>query len=158
MYVSDKIEVRETKKGTSVFATDSFVEDEIVLEFEKNFIKSPTRTSMQIDDGIYQECVDSEAVEIFFYHSCNPNGYINFQDLTYRALNNIKKGAELSFNYNSTEWDMLERFQCQCKFENCYGQIHGFKYLNLQQKKELKPILSPFLRKKLQEIEAQPTN
>ncbi|MCK5026408.1 MAG: SET domain-containing protein [Nanoarchaeota archaeon] len=158
MYVSEKIEVRDTKKGKSLFVIDEIVKNEVIFEFERRFLKNPTRTSMQIDDNVHQEATDSDALENFLNHSCKPNGYIEFQDLTYRALRPIKKGEELTFNYNTTEWDMGKGFQCQCEYNSCYGQITGFKYLTHKQQKELEPLLSPFLKKKLKEAESQPTN
>ena len=158
MYVSNKIEVRDTKKGKSIFAIDEIVKDEIIFEFEKNFLKYPTKTSMQIDETKHQECTNPEAVENFLNHSCDPNGYIDFKDLTYRALRPIKKGEELTFNYLTTEWELANKFNCKCDSQKCYGKIKGFKYLTLEQKRELKPLLSPFLKKKLKEAESQPIN
>ncbi|MFO7711466.1 MAG: SET domain-containing protein-lysine N-methyltransferase [Candidatus Woesearchaeota archaeon] len=76
-----------------------------------------------------------------------PNGYIDFDDLAYRAKRPIRKGEELTFNYLTTEWDLAEKFNCDCGSNNCYEEIKGFKYLTLNQKKELEP--SPFLKKKL---------
>lgn len=153
MYVSKKIELQEnTKTGKSIFAIDEIVKDEVIFELEKNFLEYPTRTSVQIDDGMHQECTDSEAVKNFTNHSCNPNSYINFKDLTYRALRPIKKGEELTFNYLTTEWDLANKFDCKCGSQSCYGQIKGFKYLRLEQRRELKPLLSPFLKKKFTEV------
>ena len=158
MYVSDKVEVRDTKKVKSLFAIDSFVEDEVVLEFEKNFLEQPRRDTLCIDTNKHQYSTNPKATENFLNHSCNPNGYIDFEDLTYRALRPIKKGEELTFNYLTTEWDMANKFDCSCGSNNCYGKIKGFKYLTLNQQKELEPLLSPFLKKKLKEAESQPTN
>jgi hypothetical protein len=158
MYVSDKIEVRDTKKGKSIFAIDEIAKDEIIFEFEKNFLEYPTKTSMQIDEGVHQECTNPEAVENFLNHSCEPNGYIDFQNLSFRALRQIKKGEEVTFNYLTTEWDLANKFDCKCGSKKCYGKIKGFRYLTRKQQKELEPLLSPFLRKKLREIERRHVN
>ena len=90
-----------------------------------------------------------ESIENFLNHSCEPNGYINFEDLTFRALRNIKKGEELTFNYLTTEWDMANKFDCKCDSKDCFGYIGGFKYLPLKEKTKLLPFLSPFLKNKL---------
>ncbi len=158
MYVLNKIEVRDTKKGKSIFAIDEIKKEEIIFEFEKNFLDYPTKTSMQIDETKHQECTNPEAVENFLNHSCEPNGYIDFQNLTYRALRPIKKGEELTYNYLITELELANKFNCKCGSQKCYGKIKGFKYLTLEQKRELKPLLSPFLKKKLKEAESQPAN
>lgn len=155
MYVSNKVEVRNIKKGKSLFALGSFVKDEVILEFEKNFLEQARRDTLCIDTNKHQYSKKPEAVENFLNHSCNPNGYINFDDLTFRAFRFIKKGEELTFNYLTTEWDMANKFKCDCGSKNCYGEIKGFKYLTVNQQKELKHFLSPFLKKKLKEIENQ---
>ena len=165
MYVADKIEVRDTdtKKGKSIFAIDEIVKDEVIFEFEKVFLKHPTETSLQIDEGVHQESTNPEAVENFLNHSCDPNGYIDFQDIIYRALRPIKKGEELTFNYLTTEWDfgwdLSDGFiNYECASPKCYGQIKGFKYLTLEQKRGLELLLSPFLKKKLKEAGSQSAN
>ena len=145
----NNIEIRIIDKEKSIFTTQPIKKDTIIFEFEKKFLKHPTRTSMQIDEGIHQECNNPDAFENLLNHACNPNGYIKFSDLTYRALRNIKKGEELTFNYLTTEWDLFNKFQCHCNFTNCYGQIKGFKYLTLKQQQKLEPLLSPYLKKKL---------
>lgn len=147
--VSKKIEVRNTGKGKSLFAVEPIGTNEIVLAFEKTFIEYSTGTSMQIDDGVHQEATDSDALENSLNHSCKPNGYIDFRDLTYRARRPIERGEELTFNYNTTEWDMAKGFQCQCGHNGCYGHVVGFKYLTHDQQKENEPWLSPFLSAKL---------
>ncbi|MDP3027780.1 MAG: SET domain-containing methyltransferase [Nanoarchaeota archaeon] len=152
MYASKKINSKETNNGKSLFAIDNFVAGEIIFEFEKRFSKTRTRTSMQIDEEIHQECSDSNAIENFLNHSCSPNGYIDFDDMTYRASRNIKKGEELTFNYLTTELELANKFQCQCGEKNCYGFVQGFRYLSLEQQKKLESFLSPFLKKEFKKI------
>lgn len=151
MFVSGKIEVRESNKGKSLFTKEEIKKDEKILEFEKKFQKNVTETSMQIDENLHQESKNLTALENFLNHSCEPNGYIDFKDLTFRALRNIKKGEELTFNYNTSDWDMGEGFDCKCGSKNCLHKIKGFKILTIIQKNKLEPLLSPFLKKKLKE-------
>lgn len=158
MYISNKIAVRKTKKVKSIFAKEDIKKDEILFEFEKNFLDHPTKTSMQIDKNLHQENTNPEAIENFLNHSCEPNGYINFGDLTFRALRNIKKGEELTYNYLTTEFDLVKKFECNCGSKKCLHNIKGFKYLILEQQRELESLLSPFLKKKLKEAESQPAN
>lgn len=144
----NKAEVRQTKNGKFIFAGDEIMRDELIFKFEKNYLDHPTRTSLQIDKGVHQESTNAQAFENFLNHSCEPNGYIDFRDLTFRALRPIKKGEEFTFNYLTTEWDLANKFRCNCGSKNCYKQINGFKYLTLEQQKELKSLLSPYLKKK----------
>lgn len=152
MYIPKKINLKETNRGKSLFAIDNLVAGEIIFEFEKKFNKTRTRTSIQIDKGVHQECSDPDAIENFLNHSCNPNGYIDFDDITYRASRNIKKGEELTFNYLTTEFELANKFQCQCGEKNCYGFVRGFRYLSLEQQRKLESFLSPFLKKEFEKI------
>lgn len=151
MYLSNKIKLPRTGRMNGLVALDDIKKDELILEFEKIFLEFPTRTSMQIDNGIHIDSTNPDALENFLNHSCQPNGYINFETLTYNALCDIFKGEELTFNYLTTEWDLSNKFICNCGYKNCFHEIYGFKYLTFNQKKELEPLLSPFLRKKLKE-------
>lgn len=151
MYISNKVEVRKTQKGKSLFALDNILKDEVIFEFEKTFLDHPTKTSMQIDENVHQESEDPNSIENFLNHSCEPTGYIDFKDLTCKAYRNIRKGEELTYNYLTTEWDFANKFKCECGSKKCYRELKGFKYLSIAQKEELKDFLSPYLRKKLKE-------
>lgn len=70
------------------------------------------------------------------------------------ALRDILAEEELSFNYNTTEYDLINQscdFRCFCRSRGCLGEIMGFRYLYLEQKLALEGLLSPFLKRKLQE-------
>lgn len=148
-YYNNKLEIRKTEKGKSLFARKDINKNEIILEFEKNFLPYPTKTSMQIDENIHQESKNPDAFENFINHSCEPNSYINFRDLTLRVIRKIKKGEEITYNYLTTEWELKSKFQCKCGSGKCYGHIKGFKYLTKEQQKDLLPFISPFLKKKI---------
>lgn len=87
----------------------------------------------------------------FLNHSCEPNSYIDFNKLCLRALRDIEKGEEIRYNYMTTEYVLHEKFICDCGSRQCYKNVKGFKYLSRDQKLKLKPYLSPYLRKKLEE-------
>ena len=111
MFVSNKIEVRKKGDGEKgIFAKEDIKKGETILEFEKNFVEAPTKTSIQIDEKLHQESRNQEAEENFINHSCNPNAYINFSNLTLVALRNIKKGEEITFNYLTTEHELAHPF------------------------------------------------
>lgn len=39
----------------------------------------------------------------------------------------LQEGDELTFFYPSTEWDMAQKFECNCKEQVCRGTIGGAK-------------------------------
>lgn len=151
MYISDKLWIKGTEQGKSLHTLADVIKDEVLFEFEQRFLDHPTRTSLQIEENKHQESTNPDALENFLNHSCNPNGYINFEDLTYRAMRDIEDGEEITFDYLTTEYELSNPFKCECGSENCRGQIKGFKYLPLDEKRKLEPYLSPYLKKKLEE-------
>jgi hypothetical protein len=102
------------------------------------------------------------SLDEFINHSCEPNCTVSFQKvIPYAvAVRDILPGEEITFNYNSIKWDLLEQeevfgeqsaFVCLCKSRLCVGQVRGFNHLSLHQKIRLSSSLSPFLRLKLME-------
>lgn len=151
MFISKKLIVRKTEKGKSLFTKSDIKKDEILIKFEGKISKYPNKSTLQIEENKHLETVGK--MYNFLNHSCEPNGYINLDDLTFRAHNKINKGEKINFNYLTTEWDMANKFQCHCKSKNCFKNIKGFKYLNSNQKIKLKSLLSPFLKQKLRVID-----
>ena len=149
MFISPKIIIKKTLKGKSLVAQKPIKEDSVLIKFEGTIINQPTKFSLQIDEGKHLDGPGN--IDDYLNHSCAPNAHIDFSNISLKALRHIKKGEEITFNYLTTEWDMASKFECQCKNKNCLHHIYGFKYLTLQQKQKLKPLLSPFLRNKLTE-------
>jgi hypothetical protein len=156
MFLLNKLEVRNTQKGKGLFSTEVILKDQTILEFEKNYIGHHNNKTLQIDENKHQISKNPDAIENFINHSCQPNAYINFKDLTFRAKHKIGKGEELTYNYFTTDWDNEDVFQCKCGRKNCKKLIKGFRNLVLQDKKKLRPLLSPYLLRKLGDLERQP--
>ena len=73
----------------------------------------------------------------YLNHSCDPNGYLNAAEYCFRALRNISKGEEITFNYLATEYELASPFRCGCRSVNCFGLIRGNKFLTADQVAEL---------------------
>ncbi|MCP6719677.1 MAG: SET domain-containing protein-lysine N-methyltransferase [Patescibacteria group bacterium] len=154
MFISDKICISKSNKERSLFAKKEINKGETILEFEKNFLKSPTKTSMQIGKRLHQESPDHKSVENFINHSCESNCYINFDGLVLKTSRKILRGEELTFNYNTTEFELKSPFKCECGSKKCANKIRGFNFLNLKQKKEIKEFISPFFEEEVKIIKA----
>ena len=122
----------------ALIAKEPVKKNHIIVKTKGKIINHQTRTSFQIGKKKHLEC---EPIK-FINHSCNPNTYFDFRDLT---LKNIKKDEELTFNYLSTEYDLAHKFKC--KSRGCFGYIKGFKYLTPEERKRVKPFISPVLKK-----------
>ncbi|KAF7375733.1 hypothetical protein MSAN_00462800 [Mycena sanguinolenta] len=69
-------------------------------------------------------------------HSCVPNAVFDLSSTdpakwNVRALTNIPAGTPVVWFYPSTEWEMIQPFECQCGTEQkkCVGRIQGAKAL-----------------------------
>jgi len=142
MATREKTEIRESSKvkGKGVFVLQDFTKDEVVMKLEGKEVDYPTQTSIQIGTGKYLES------EPNLNHSCSPNVYIDYEDFTLRALRSIRSGEEVTFDYNSTEYDMQAPFKCLCGEENCRKIVKGFKHLSLEEQKNINP-LAPYLQR-----------
>lgn len=114
----------------------------------------PSRYSVQVDVNLHVETrvpvqgdasLDSCQVR-YMNHSCKPNTrFLNRQVI---ALHNIEEREELTFDYNTTEWEMAEAFVCTCG--HCAGRrISGFKHLTPAEQLERSPALPDYLRARL---------
>jgi len=158
MYIPKRIRLVKLKdKGKSILANQDFKKDEVIFKFKgelKTYDEMPFEGSeyaLQIDEDKF---LDSKyyVVSDYINHSCNPNLKIDFKNLSFVAIRNIKKGDELTFHYLTSEYDMVRDkldFDCKCNSKDCIKRVKGFKFLNKTQKLKLKPILAPFLKKRI---------
>jgi hypothetical protein len=124
----------------------------------------PTRYSVQIGENLHIEPKNGHSDEKtldghfwrFLNHSCDPNTRIQSQEVI--ALRDIEPGADVTFNYNTTEYDMAEPFGCHCGSPGCLGTIKGFKHLTPKERERLRRSLAPHLSRLLRPgCEPEPT-
>ena len=64
----------------------------------------------------------------FLNHSCNPNASISGRKIV--ALRNIKKDEEITYDYDTRDWDEWGwQLKCKCGSKNCRKIIRGYKHL-----------------------------
>lgn len=61
----------------------------------------------------------------YINHSCDPNVFFNVDTKELVALKDIESGEEFTFFYPSTEWKMVQPFDCFCGSDTCLGYIEG---------------------------------
>lgn len=113
------IAVQPIPAGTDILALDGRVSD------------TPTRYSVQIGPAEHLDPFDLLQPEerlrwrpwMFLNHHCEPNAVIEGRSL--RALRDILPGEGVTFDYNTTEWEMAEPFDCHCGSPRCMGRITG---------------------------------
>jgi len=123
------------------------------IEGEKT--RQPTRYSVQIGEHLHIDLRNGysseEILDRYFWrfmnHSCEPNTLVRGQEVI--ASQDIEPWANVTFNYNTTEYDMAEPFGCHCGSPDCLGTIKGFKHLTAEERERLRESLSPHLRRLL---------
>lgn len=133
------VAVRPVAAGTRLFRIDG----------ERT--EHPNRHSLQIGENLHIDAGDAHGAEEIFdryfwrflNHSCEPNTVI--RDLEVIALRHIPPWADVTFDYNTTEYDMAESFECHCGSPACQGAIKGFRHLAEAQRERLRPMLAPYL-------------
>lgn len=128
-----------------------------VTEGEQLFIvngeltDTPNRYTVQIGRYTHVDVpaeFDFEAILDQFYwrfmnHSCDPTVLIRGRSVI--ALKPIDFGQDITFNYNTTEFDMAEPFACQCGSDRCLGRVQGFRHLSADERQRLRPWLADHL-------------
>lgn len=145
--------INSENKGLGIVAGKHIKQQEIILKFSGELVPQGKvknhNAALQLGENLFLE--SHGAVDERLNHSCSPNCYINFTQLTLIALKAIKTGEELTFDYNTSEYDLIDQgcsFTCLCGSQDCIGNIKGFKYLPISRKKKIELFLSPFLKEK----------
>ena len=156
MIVPNSIEIEKSNSGKGLFAKTIIKKGTIIFHFDGK-IGDDAHTnpeSLQIDEDKFLE--STLKFDDFLNHSCEPNCYIDWQTLNLVALKDIQKGAELTYNYCTSDWDDVNliqdcSFKCKCGSKNCMGKMRGFRYLSYKERKKIQKFISPFLKKKFEQ-------
>jgi len=154
----ESITIIETgSKGCGIVATKHIRKGETIFRFSGELVprrklKNPN-TALQLDEDLFLESYGT--IDENLNHSCNPNCHVDFRQLTLVALKDIQRGEELTFDYNTSEYDLMDQgcfFTCLCGSQDCIGDVRGFKYLPADHKKKTEPFLLPFLKRKWRKV------
>ena len=145
-----KVRARRVNAAYALITNRDIFSNEVVFVLQGEFSDHPSKYSIQIGEGRHLEPrgddpSDAGSLIRFFNHSCDPTTFLNLEDLTVRALRDLEPGEEVTFNYNTTEYDMANTFKCHCNAKNCLGYIRGSKYLS-EQSDGTDPSTAPQLR------------
>ena len=99
------------KNNKCVFSTKEYVIGQIVYTFSPQYIKQPTRTSIQHNNKHFEDSIGR-----YLNHNCEPTAAIvsNVKGIHLLAIEPIKKDDELTFDYNTTESKITNPFLCKC--------------------------------------------
>ncbi len=149
-----RVGVVRAKGALSVIALSPISAGEAILMIEGRTIALPSMYSVQIGDGLHIELppdttgandLDTRLWQ-YLNHSCAPNATMVGRSLI--ALRPIARGDAITFDYNTTEYELASPFVCACGA--CSGRvIRGFKHLSPAEQLSLAPRLAPYLRSKV---------
>lgn len=142
-------------KGRALLAKTGLKKGQRIFRFQGDLRteRHSSEFALQIWEDIFLE--SNEEWDNYLNHSCNPNCYVEFlaiDEIYLVAVKQIPEGEELTFDYETTEWDLFEgscQFECHCQSHNCRRDIVGFTHLSLSDKLRLLPYASPYLQMQL---------
>lgn len=134
------VAVRPIPKGTRIFT---------LVGRER---KTPTRYSVQVGRGLHLDPdITTDELELvrrcfwrYMDHACEPT--TAFRDRQAIALRDIAEGEPVTFNYNTTEYEMASPFDCSCGSPRCVGLVRGARHLTAAQRARLAQPLADYLR------------
>ena len=138
------VEVRDNDGFKGVFAREDIMQDSVVFYLRGTITTTPSKYTIQLGNNrhlnfptIRKTNDDLDYCWQYLNHSCEPNGYMNATELTFRALRDIKRGEQITFNYLTTESEMAVPFNCICGSPACFGYIQGRDFLSAAEAKRL---------------------
>ena len=131
-----KIHIEKSKlHGKGIFASRNIKKGEIVFIMKGKKIKFLINSEQQAKIaglnwiGIGKnEWIDPNIYGSYFNHSCNPNSAIKGKVIV-EALQNIKKGEEITLDYSLCEADIFWHIKCECGAKNCRKIIKSIQFL-----------------------------
>ena len=146
-----RVGVAQAMGEFSVLAAVPIPTGEVVFRIEGIQVAVPSRFSVQVDERWHIDLAHgaSEAEVIlhhpwrFMNHSCDPSVRIVGREV--QAPRAIWPGDEIPFDYDTTEMEMAEPFDCQCGSSGCRGWVGGFVHLDETSQERLRLLLAPYL-------------
>ncbi|MCB9763497.1 MAG: SET domain-containing protein [Alphaproteobacteria bacterium] len=133
-------------------ATEAVDAGQAILLLDGVLSPTPTRESVQIGPalhvGIPPELPAADRQRRYLWrflnHSCQPSARV-VGDLVV-AIDRVEAGGDVTFDYQTTEIELSNPFQCQCG--HCGGAwIRGFRHLSAEEQLRRAPWLADHLRR-----------
>lgn len=102
----------------------SFKEGDLVCKWTGFHLTNQTLHSLQhTEDKIF---IHDNFFVGKFLHSCDPNCFLDMNEMSVYSLKTIRPFDKLTLNYNKTEKLLYQGFHCECGNENCLGWVAGY--------------------------------
>ena len=122
------LSIRTENKFRSLITKQAYSKGEVLSIIPStNVMNKANRFTVQIGRDEHTHVGKLAALN----HSCNPNVFLDTENLQMVACRDIAKGEELSFFYPATEWEMDAPFICLCGASSCVHVVAGARFLPL---------------------------
>jgi hypothetical protein len=107
--MSSIVYVKHINDMNGVFLAGSCKSGDVVRDLNGfEITNSPTRTSIQVAEGVHVE----DKIGSYVNHDCNPSCEVDGTKLI--ALRDLYPGDEITFDYSKSESMMASPFTCRC--------------------------------------------
>lgn len=128
MITMETLSIRTENKFRSLITKRAYAKGETICTIPSdNVVDKPNRYTVQIGRNEHTDVGKLAALN----HSCDPNVFLDTENMVMVARKDLTKGEELSFFYPSTEWEMAAPFICLCGASNCIHVVAGARFLPL---------------------------
>jgi hypothetical protein len=144
MLLTEKVRRIVGPFGNSIDCVSGIRSAERIFRLSGRMMAQPSKYSIQ--QGESEHLSPDGALWGSVNHACVPNCTIDFETWELVSRSPIRVGEEITFNYNTTEWEFSSAFDCTCGSPECGQLIRGFRYLDDDQRGDLRALISPYLR------------
>lgn len=124
----------------------------VLFRIEGHETATPTKYSLQIGKDLHLDQRGArdatDRVWRFYWrymnHACAPSTFIRDREVI--ATRDIAALEGVTFDYNTTEYDMAEPFRCHCGSAQCVGLVRGARHLTPAQRARVAAHLPDYLR------------
>ena len=148
----DLVGVQMGDNGRRLIALRPIAEGRRIFALVGREVGLPTRYSVQVSASLHldPDCArdESDLLQHYFWryldHSCEPTTVIRDREVI--SVRDIDEGDGVTFDYNTTEYDMATPFQCRCGSQRCVGMVRGARHLTPAQRARVARLLPDYLR------------
>lgn len=144
--------------GRSVWAREDISQGEIITEFRGHFYSAEKLSDIPNSSPVYARDHVVQVGETEYLHgknglaecinhSCSPNCGIK-DSVTIVAMRDIKKGEQITWDYEMTEDSDWCMENCQCGSPECRGTIRGYSFLSQEKREKYKKFTAKWLLEK----------
>ncbi len=132
--------------------TTAIPEGTVLFRIEGHETRTPTKYSLQVGQDLHLDQRGArdatDRVRRFYWrymnHACAPTTRIRDREVI--AVREIAALEGVTFDYNTTEYDMAEPFTCRCGSVHCVGTVRGARHLTPAQRARVAALLPDYLR------------